>query len=60
MLSEITNVKEVKKLDFFSINEVINMDIEVFSDDEFVRGGSCLGKKRSDLVMKDRQRVRIR
>ena len=45
MLSEITTGKEVKKLDCLSIDEVINMNIEVSSDDEFVRGGGCMGKK---------------
>ena len=46
MLSEITTGKEVKKLDCLSISEVINMDIEVASDEEFVRGGGFVGKKR--------------
>ena len=39
MLSVITTGKEVKKLDCLSIDQVINMDIEVASGDEFVRGG---------------------
>ena len=34
MLSEITTGKEVKKLDCLSIAEVVNMDIEVTSNDE--------------------------
>ena len=46
MLSEITTGKEVKKLDCLSIAEVVNMDIEVTSDDEFMRGSGCVGKKR--------------
>ena len=33
-------------MDSLSIDEVINMDIEVSSDDEFVRGGGCVEKKR--------------
>ena len=37
MLSEITTDKEVKKLDCLSITKVINMDIEVASDDKFMR-----------------------
>ena len=38
MLSEITTAK-VKQLDCLSIAEVINMDIEVTSDDEFMTDG---------------------
>ena len=37
MLSQITTRKEVTKLDCLSIAEVVNMDIEVTSDDEFMR-----------------------
>ena len=46
MLSEITTRKEVNKLDCLSIAEVVNMDTEVASNDEFMRGGGCVGKKR--------------
>ena len=46
MLSEITTDKKVEKLDCLSIAEVINMDDEVASNDEFVRGDGCVGKKR--------------
>ena len=46
MLSELATGKEVKKLNCLSIDKVFNMDIEGASDDEFVRGGGCLGKKR--------------
>ena len=50
MLSEITTGKDIKKLDCLkkklSITKVINMDIEVASDDEFMRSGGCVGKKR--------------
>ena len=46
MLNEITTGKKVKKLDCLSIAEVVNMDIEVTSDDEFMRDGGCVGKKR--------------
>ena len=45
MLSEITTGK-VEKFDCLSIAEVINMDVEVTSNDEFMRGGGCVGKKR--------------
>ena len=46
MLREITTGKKVKKFDCLSIAEIINMDIEVASNDEFMRGGGCMGKKR--------------
>ena len=45
MLSEIITGKEVKKIDCLSITEVVNMDIEVASNDEFMRGGGCVRKK---------------
>ena len=40
-LNDITTIQEVK-IEMF---EVLNIDIEVASDDEFVRGGGCVGKK---------------
>ena len=46
MLSEITTGKEFIKLDCWSIAEVVSMDSEVISDDEFMMGGGCVGKKR--------------
>ena len=46
MLSEITTGKKVEKLHCLGIAEVVNMDVKVASDDEFVRGGGCMGKKR--------------
>ena len=46
MLSEITTGKKVTKFDCLSIAEVVNMDVEVASNDEFVRGCGCVGKKR--------------
>ena len=46
MLSEITTGKKVEKLDCLSIAEVVNMDVEGTSNDEFMRGGGCVGKKR--------------
>ena len=45
MLSEITTGK-VKKLDCLSIAEVINLDIEAASNEEFMRGGVYVRKKR--------------
>ena len=46
MLSEITTGKKVEKLDCLSIAEIVNMDVEVANNDEFVRGGGSMGKKR--------------
>ena len=46
MLGEITTGKEVKKLYCLSIAKVINMDVEVASDDEFMKCDGCVGKKR--------------
>ena len=46
MLSEITTDKKIEKLDCLSISEVISMDVEVASNDKFMRGGGCVGKKR--------------
>ena len=45
MLCEITAGK-VYKFDCLSIAEVVNRDVEVASNDEFVRGGGFVGKKR--------------
>ena len=47
LLSEIATDKKVKKLDCLSIDDVINMHIEVSSDEEFVRGdgGGCMVEK---------------
>ena len=46
MLSKITTGKKVEKLDCLSIAEVVNMDVEVSSIDELMRGGGCVGNKR--------------
>ena len=46
VLSEISTGKEVNKLECLNIAEVVDMDIEVASNDEFMRGGGCMGKKR--------------
>ena len=46
MLSEITTGKKVEKLDRLSIAEVVKMNVEVASNDELMRGGGCVGKKR--------------
>ena len=46
MLGKITTGKKVKKLGCLSIAEVVDMDVEVASNNEFMRGGSCVRKKR--------------
>ena len=46
MLNEITTEKKVENLDCLSITEVVNMDVEVASNNEFISGGGCVGKKR--------------
>ena len=46
MLGKITTGKKVKKFDCLSIAEVVDMDVEVASNDIFMRGGGCVGKKR--------------
>ena len=46
MLSEIITGKEINKLDCLSIAEVVDRDIEVASNNECMRGGGCMGKKR--------------
>ena len=43
MLGKITTGK-VEKLDCLSIAEVVDMDVEVAGNDEFMRGGGCMGK----------------
>ena len=39
MLDTITTGKKVEKFDCLSIAEVVDMDVEVASNDEFMRGG---------------------
>ena len=46
MLGKITTGKKVEKLDCLSIAVVVDMDVEVAGNDEFMRGGGCMGKKR--------------
>ena len=45
MLDKITTGKKVEKLDCLSIAEVVDMDVEVASNDEFMRGSCCVGNK---------------
>ena len=60
MLSEVRNGKEVKSIEYLSVDEVVDMDVEVASDGEFMRGGGCVGKKRREFVKKGRERLRVR
>ena len=45
-LGKITTGKKVKKLGCLSIAEVVDMDVEVASNDEFMMGSGCVRKKR--------------
>ena len=49
----------VEKLDWLSIAEVVDMDVKVAGNDEFMRGDGCMGKKRWELVMKGKKRLRV-
>ena len=46
MLGKITTGKKVEQFDCLSIAEVVDMDVEVAGNDEFMRGGGCMGKTR--------------
>ena len=46
MLGKITIGEKVEKFDCLSIVEVVDMNVEVAGNDEFMRGGGCMGKKR--------------
>ena len=46
MLGKITTSKKVKKFDCLRIAEVVDMDVEVAGNEEFIRGGGCMGEKR--------------
>ena len=46
ILGKITIGEKVEKLDCLCIAEVVDMDVEVAGNDEFMRGGGCMGKKR--------------
>ena len=46
MLGKITTGKKVRKLNCLSIAEIVDMDVEVAGNEEFVRGGGCMGEKR--------------
>ena len=51
-MSEITTGKELKELDCLNIAEVINMDIEVSSDDEFMRVVAAWERNDENLLRK--------
>ena len=46
MLGQITTGKKVEKLYCLSIADVVDIDGEVAGNDEFIRGGGCVEKKR--------------
>ena len=46
MLGKITIGEKVENMDCLIIAEVVDMDVEVAGNDEFMRGGGCMGKKR--------------
>ena len=46
MLGKITTDSKVEKLKCLSIAYVVDMDVGVACDDEFMRGGGCMGTKR--------------
>ena len=46
MLGTITTGKKAEQFNCLSIAEVVDMDVEDASNDEFMRGGGCVGKKR--------------
>ena len=55
MLGQFTTGKKVEKLDCLSIAKVVDMDVEVATNEEFMRGGGCVGKKRCELVKRGRK-----
>ena len=59
MLGKITTGKNVEQLDCLSIAEVVDMNVEVASNDEFMRDGGCVGKKRREKVKKGRTMLRV-
>ena len=52
MLGKITTGKKVKKFNCLSIAEVVDMDVEVASNDEFMRGGCCVGRNDENWLRK--------
>ena len=46
VLGKITSGKMVKTLDCLCIAEVVDMDVEVAGNEEFMRGGGYMGEKR--------------
>ena len=50
MLSEIINWQERRKVDCLSIAEVVNMNVEIASNDEFMRGGAAWERNDENLL----------
>ena len=46
MLGKITIGEKIEKFDCLSIAEVVDMDVDVAGNNEFMRGGGCMRKKR--------------
>ena len=53
----ITTGREIKTLNCLSVVEVIDIDVEVASDDEFVRGGGCVGNNAEYWLRKVENKV---
>ena len=45
MLGKITTGKKDNTFDCLSIAEIVDMDVEVASNDKFIRDGGCVGTK---------------
>ena len=52
MLSEITTGKKVEQLDCLGVAEVVNTDVEVISNDEFMRGGAAWERNDANWLRK--------
>ena len=59
MLSEITSGKVIKNLDCLSIAEFVNIDIEVASNDEFMRVVAALDRNDENWLRKVRERLTV-
>ena len=51
-VSKITPGKNVEKLDCLRIAEVVDMDVEVASNNEFMMGGDCVERNDENLLRK--------
>ena len=52
ILGKITTGKKVDKLDCFSITEIVDMDVEVASNDEFMRVLAAWKRNNENLLRK--------